>query len=235
MESSRTILELKTSFIRNQVRILSTAIAPQEGWRGFAPETEDDLSEKVVEEALQKLNAILKQHNRVVYSTQAIQHIVRQIESLYWNSVKSEILNPSQGLSGVEIGSDLSNHLVIEKLPSQYRGDDASIEDKERYKALHERLIALDNRRQAQQKRLAQYKQLEFLLEPFKNPHDNIQPNLITKDGEIVREIDKMRMLVARVAGRIHNTRVIQTGEDNSTIIPSTDPGDRLAALLDMT
>jgi Kinetochore complex Fta4 of Sim4 subunit, or CENP-50 len=54
MESSRTILELKTSFIRNQVRILSNAIAPQEGWRDFAPETEDDLSEKVVEEALQK-------------------------------------------------------------------------------------------------------------------------------------------------------------------------------------
>lgn len=54
MENSGTILELKTAFIRNQVRILSTAITPQDGWRDFAPETEDDLSEKVVEEALQK-------------------------------------------------------------------------------------------------------------------------------------------------------------------------------------
>jgi Kinetochore complex Fta4 of Sim4 subunit, or CENP-50 len=63
------------------------------------------------------VNSTLKQHNRVVYSTQAIQHIVRQIESLYWNSVKSEALNPSQGLSGVEIGSDLSNHLYAYRVP----------------------------------------------------------------------------------------------------------------------
>jgi Kinetochore complex Fta4 of Sim4 subunit, or CENP-50 len=92
----------------------------------------------------------------------------------------------------------------------------------------------LDNRRHAQQKRLAQYKQLESLLEPFKNPQENIQPNLVTRDGELVREIDRMRMLVARVAGRINNTRVIQTGDVSDTI-PSTDPEDRLAALLDTT
>lgn len=138
---------------------------------------------------------------------------------------------------------------VIEKLPSQYRGEDVSSEDKEkyvhfpllcrtslikykcfRYKALYERLVSLDNKRQEQQRRLAQYKQLESLLEPFKNPQENIQPNLITRDGELVREIDKMRMLVARVGGRIQNTRVIQTG-DSSATISATDPEDRLAAL----
>lgn len=54
MEKSRTISEIKTSFIRNQIRILSASIAPQEGWRDFAPDTEDDLSDKVVEEVVQK-------------------------------------------------------------------------------------------------------------------------------------------------------------------------------------
>ncbi|EEA25710.1 hypothetical protein TMatcc_006059 [Talaromyces marneffei ATCC 18224] len=232
MEKSRTISEIKTSFIRNQIRILSASIAPQEGWRDWAPDTEDDLSDKVVDEVLQKLNTTLKQHNRVVYSNQAIQHVARQIESLHWESVKSEVLNPAQGSTGVEIGSDLSNHLIIEKLPPQYRGDNVSPEEKERYKLLYERLVALDNKRQEKQRQLAQYKQLEALLEPFKNPQENIQPNLITRDGELVREIDKMRMLVARVAGRVNSTRVVRT-DDGSETIPSTDPEERLAALLD--
>jgi hypothetical protein len=81
---------------------------------------------------------------------------------------------------------------------------------------------------------LAQYKQLEALLEPFKNPQENIQPNLLTRDGELVREIDKMRMLVARVAGRVNSSRIIRT-DDGSETIPSTDPEGKLAALLDMT
>ncbi|KAF5014834.1 hypothetical protein F66182_14045, partial [Fusarium sp. NRRL 66182] len=130
MEKSRTISEIKTSFIRTQIRILSSSIAPQEGWRDFAPDTEDDLNDKVVDEVLQRLNTTLKQHNRVVYSSQAIQHVARQIESLYWESVKGEILGPSQNSTGVEIGSDLSNHSMIEKLPSQYRGDDLPPEEK---------------------------------------------------------------------------------------------------------
>ena len=82
---------------------------------------------------------------------------------------------------------------------------------------------------------MAQYKQLEALLEPFKNPQENIQPNLLTRDGELVREIDKMRMLVARVAGRVNSSRVIRTHNDVSETIPSTDPEEKLAALLDMT
>lgn len=54
MEASRTISELKSAFIRSQVQILTAALAPQEGWRDYAPESEEDLSEKVVEEAIQK-------------------------------------------------------------------------------------------------------------------------------------------------------------------------------------
>lgn len=57
------------------------------------------------------VNMTLKQHNRVVYSNQAIQHVARQIESLYWESVKNEVLSSNQNSTGVEIGSDLSNRL----------------------------------------------------------------------------------------------------------------------------
>lgn len=53
MASSRTISELKSSFIRSQIRILSERLEPEEGWEDYGPQSED-LSEKVVEEALQK-------------------------------------------------------------------------------------------------------------------------------------------------------------------------------------
>ena len=55
MESTRTISELKSSFIRAQVRILSESLEPPEDWRNYAAETEeDDLSNKVVGDVLQK-------------------------------------------------------------------------------------------------------------------------------------------------------------------------------------
>lgn len=57
------------------------------------------------------VNTILKQHNRVVYSNQAIHHVARQIESLYWDTIKKDAANPESNSSGIEIGADLSNHL----------------------------------------------------------------------------------------------------------------------------
>jgi hypothetical protein len=92
----------------------------------------------------------------------------------------------------------------------------------------------LDSQRQQQNQRLAQYKQLETLIEPLKDPQANIQPNLITRDGELVQEIDRMRMLVARVAGRVNQTRVVQLGDQSATV-PSTDPDQKLEAVLDVT
>lgn len=94
--------------------------------------------------------------------------------------------------------------------------------------------MALDSQRQAQQKRLAQYKQLEALLEPLKNPQENIQPNLITRDGELVQEIDKMRILMSRVASRVRKTPSSQLGIESSTI-SAADPDDNLAELLGLT
>lgn len=69
-----------------------------------------------------------------------------------------------------------------------------------RYQQLQARLVALDARRQAQKQELARYRQLQQLLEPFRDPQVNVQPNLVTKDGELKTELDRMRVLIARVA-----------------------------------
>lgn len=55
METTRTISELKSAFIRAQVRIFSENFELPEDWRNYAVETdEDDLGDKVIADVLHK-------------------------------------------------------------------------------------------------------------------------------------------------------------------------------------
>lgn len=100
-----------------------------------------------------------------------------------------------------------------------------------RYLQLRERLASLDQQRQQKQRRLDQLQRLRGLLEPFKNPQESIQPNLITRDGELAQELEKMRMLVARVGGRIAQQKSRSEIHDEEYLLPGS--GRRLDALLD--
>jgi hypothetical protein len=54
MERHKTISEIKLSFIREQIRILTSPLRPSSDWSDYGPEVEDDLPDKVVEDVLQK-------------------------------------------------------------------------------------------------------------------------------------------------------------------------------------
>ena len=75
---------------------------------------------------------------------------------------------------------------------------------------------------------------LHLLLDPFKEPQKNIQPNLVTRDGELVEELDRMRKLVARVGARINQGKSKRNDHesDNSYSLGSEQ---KLEVLLDMT
>lgn len=103
-----------------------------------------------------------------------------------------------------------------------------------RYRQLHQRLVELDEQRQKQQQKLAQYKQLKSLLEPFSDPQTNIQPNLVTRDSQLGEELDRMRMLVAKVAGRIEEAGKSGFAMEEQPA-SSVDHDAKLSALLDMT
>lgn len=104
-----------------------------------------------------------------------------------------------------------------------------------RYKSLRERLVKLDVERKKREDRLLQYKRLKSLLEPFEDPLNTIQPNLATRDGELRAELDRMRMLLAKVAskvGKIQSDPQNSEKEEGEAIM---DTDDKLARLLDMT
>jgi hypothetical protein len=76
-----TIIDLKTSFLRAQILALSQPLrAPPRP----APDDEHALRQTAVDEALHKLNALLRRHNRVSYGPQAQRHVAEQVDRLYW-------------------------------------------------------------------------------------------------------------------------------------------------------
>ncbi|KAJ5161583.1 hypothetical protein N7492_006975 [Penicillium capsulatum] len=233
MDSTRTIPELKAAFIRAQVRILSENFQVPEDWRNYATETdEDDLGDKVIADVLHKVNATSKQHNRVVYSSQAIHHVAHQIASLYWSAVSQEAQSQAAFARGVEKSADLSRHLSIINLPLEIEPHNSNEEENARYQQLRERLASLDQQREQRQRRLDQLHHLQRLLDPFQEPQQDIQPNLVTRDGELTQELEKMRMLVARVGGRIgQQKRGSNISESREYLLPGSDR--RLEALLD--
>jgi hypothetical protein len=100
---------------------------------------------------------------------------------------------------------------VIAALPAAWDAGDGSdfpLEAK-RYAALVAELRALAERKQQAAARVARLRRMQALLKPFgpspdgDGPLDSVQENLVTRNGEVEAELHRMRMLLARVGGRV--------------------------------
>jgi hypothetical protein len=65
------------------------------------------------------------------------------------------------------------------------------------------RLHDLSARRLTLRQKLTTYRTLLSLLEPYRNPSQNVQPNLVGRDAPLAAELAKTRTLAIRVAGRV--------------------------------
>ena len=63
--------------------------------------------------------------------------------------------------------------------------------------------------------KLTQLKQLQQLLQPFQEAEKNIQPNLVTKDGELAMELERMKVLIARVGEKLRNLPVRNNADED--------------------
>lgn len=81
-----TIIDLKTTFLRSQILLLSATLRPSSTFTTNNASLPADvaLREKAVDEALYKLNTQLKRHNKLVYGPQATRHVAEQVDALYW-------------------------------------------------------------------------------------------------------------------------------------------------------
>ncbi|KIW96160.1 uncharacterized protein Z519_03227 [Cladophialophora bantiana CBS 173.52] len=234
-----SITALKAAFIRSQVRHLETPLEPSTQWRDLLlPEpTEGHLSDKMIQDLVSKVNDKIKQHNRLIFSTQSQRHVAEQIESLHWTLVSADDADPDLDTVAIRRDADLTDSEFIASLPQDYDGGlhlhpdhrpreregregPGDAEREERYTRMREELLSLSQQRDVLKGKLAQYRRLQQLMEPLREPQENIQPNLVTRDGELSQELARMRVLLARVTAQVgemgKTTRPHEEGQPNA-------------------
>ncbi|KAI8964308.1 kinetochore Sim4 complex subunit Fta4 [Daldinia sp. FL1419] len=142
------------------------------------------------------------------------------------------------------VGADFASDEVIATLPGawdQYSSTQAEAHPAEalRYADLAASLTLLSSRRKETRARLNRLRRLRNLLAPFSstatnpvpssivdssNPQssdahtesgiDKVQPNLVTRDGEMEKELERMRVLLVRVAARVAQLPDPESGGD---------------------
>ncbi|KAK6859241.1 kinetochore protein fta4 [Apiospora arundinis] len=189
------------------------------------------VTEKAVDDALYRLNHALQQHARRVYAPQATRHVAEQIDQLFLDinkddrhqaDVEDEQDEDGQSIQkGDELrqGADFSNlrsHHIrppptwdhLDPQETQSRPAEAA-----HYADLQARLGALSARRAETRARVERLRAMQNLLQPFRGEADGeddegsqnkkLQENLVSRNGEMEKELERMRMLLVRVAGRV--------------------------------
>ncbi|KAH0611137.1 uncharacterized protein H6S33_011564 [Morchella sextelata] len=210
-----SIRDLKKGFLSSQLRTLSTPIEPPRAWQSQLPESPaGDLPDAVVAQALYKFNVVAKRHHRLVYSAQALSHVATQVQDLYQQPQPAGAEDAEEGVlrRGVDLREAENIALLPDTYPTPALSDSGG--DLEAYQELHARLTALAAAVQAQRERHAYYVHLRGLVEPFRAPMESVQPNLVTRDGPLAAELERMRMLAGKLAFAIGRAGLEGGGEE---------------------
>ena len=100
-----------------------------------------------------------------------------------------------------------------------------------KYKELQGRLMELNEKRRVAKEKLEQYKIAKQLLEPFDGPDAGVQDNLITKNGDVEKELERMRMLMLRVERGIMGLDEKDVGDDMDIDLDENEE-EKILALL---
>jgi hypothetical protein len=111
-----TIIDLKASFLRAQILALSQPFRPSADFVASNSSDEDNaLRQKNIDDALYKLNGMLKSHNRLAYGPQAQRHVAEQVDKLYWNAGERGVATTGVGEEWAERGSDYSQYFTTRR------------------------------------------------------------------------------------------------------------------------
>lgn len=206
-----TIPQLKQSFLYRQVTLLSQPLAPSRAWQTANDASEAQLPERAVDDALFSLNHSITQHCRRVFPPQATRNISEQIDNAYANEAERRA---AAGLGDdVEVALardvDLAGSDAIEALPETWISNrditDYPMEAK-RYTDNVQRLAELDRQRRQLRQQVDRLRRLKDLVAPLETDGTGagIQENLLTRGGPVEKELERMRILLARVGGRVN-------------------------------
>ena len=106
-------------------------------------------------------------------------------------------------------------------------------EEAARYGELAAKLKEQNARRVEMKKRIAEYGKLKQELEPLGDAKENVQENLCTRDGPVEAELQKMRMLLARVKGRLETMGGSEQGRSREEVDLDGDEAKAVLVLFD--
>ena len=95
-----TIIDLKTSFLRAQILSLSKPLRPSSDFESSISAEENALRQKSIDDALYKLNGLLRKHNKVAYGPQAQRHVAEQVDRLYWAAGERGVVGEVEDWAG---------------------------------------------------------------------------------------------------------------------------------------
>ncbi|KLO87189.1 uncharacterized protein LW93_13048 [Fusarium fujikuroi] len=203
-----TIPSLKQSFITSQTTLLSQPIAPSPSWQETNDASDEAIPERVVQEVLYNLNHTIQQHCRRVYPPQASRSIAEQINDVYTKDAERKVGGAADTEGGIGRELDLTEDKSIEALPTSWHLEkdinDHPMETK-RYADAVQRLTELNDQRKQLRDKVARLKRLQTIVEPLQTDENGagIQENLLTRNGPVEKELERMRILLARVGGRV--------------------------------
>ncbi|KAI0155420.1 kinetochore Sim4 complex subunit Fta4 [Hypoxylon sp. FL1284] len=119
----------------------------------------------------------------------------------------------------LRVGADFASDEVISTLPATWdlhspSQAEANPPEAQRYAELASSLVSLSARRKEVRERIDRLSRMRDLLQPFTASDGSggedgdaglrsVQQNLVTRDGELERELERMRVLLVRVAARV--------------------------------
>lgn len=231
--SAPTIPSLKQAFVVAQTNLLSQPLAPSRSWHAANDASEQPLPGRLVDDALLSLNQTVLQHCRRVYAPQANRNIAEQISNSYTKEAERIVGDAEDADGGIGRELDLGlwkcqkdtsdftnksktnqeyhstvNENAIDTLPQAWTSDRDTTTypmEAKRYADTVQQLTTLNEQRKQLRQRVERLRRLQTTIEPLKTTDGGhgIQENLLTRNGPVEKELEKMRFLLLRVAGRV--------------------------------
>ncbi|RDA84377.1 hypothetical protein CP532_2597 [Ophiocordyceps camponoti-leonardi (nom. inval.)] len=200
-----TVSSLKFDFLSSQISVLTRPLWPTRSWRAVNEAADQPLPTQIVDDTSMIVALLLQQEGKRVYSSQASRHVADQISDVYAREAERRVAAEGE-IDALAVGKelDLVDDDTIEILPptwpvEKHVGDHPV--EAERYADTVARLVHLNQERRRLRERVETLRLLKETIDPLAK--QEVQENLVTRNGAVEAELEKMRLLLARVAGRV--------------------------------
>ncbi|KAF5120850.1 Inner kinetochore subunit fta4 [Metarhizium anisopliae] len=225
-DAAPTIPSLKESFINAQTNILSRPLVPSRIWRRNNNASSTPIPARVLDDVLFNLNQTIQLHQRRVYPPQATYNVAEQITNLYTRDADEKVKKWKESESSIGRELDLAADDAIEELPSSWpiESDLGRYQEKaKQYEGIVLRLRQLSEERKEMRLRMEKLRRIRDAVQPLSaTDESNIQDNLVTRNGPVEKELERMRVLLARVTSRVANLPEQPASDRPQSITSST-------------